>query len=93
MRIEEIKRRVAPVLSHFQIQKAALFGSVARGEDRADSDVDVLIEMPRPYGILRFLEVKNELEDALARKVDLVEYAMLKEGIRDRALHDAIEII
>lgn len=45
-----------------------------RGEETASSDVDLLIELPRPIGLLPFAGLKLELEDALHRKVDLVEY-------------------
>ncbi len=93
MDVEEIKKGAAPILRRFRIGKAAVFGSVARGTATPNSDVDLLVEMPRPYSLFDFLTMKGELEDVLGRKVDLIEYANLKPRIRDNALQSAVAII
>ena len=48
----------------------AIFGSYARGEQRMDSDVDVLVEFNAPIG-MRFIDLANDLETILQTKVDL----------------------
>ena len=50
-----------------------VFGSVARGEARADSDVDFIVEMEPGRGVLDLSELILDLEEALGRKVDVVE--------------------
>ena len=45
MTINEIKRKVLPVLRKYDLKKAGIFGSIARGELREDSDVDILVEI------------------------------------------------
>jgi len=55
----------------FPIRRLALFGSWARGEAREDSDVDVMVDVDPSIG-LGFIELAEELERALGRRVDLV---------------------
>jgi len=43
--IEEIKKKILPVFKKYDITRAGIFGSVVRGEARADSDVDILVEI------------------------------------------------
>lgn len=54
------------------------FGSVARGEDGPDSDVDLLVEMPNGMGVFAVARVQNELE----APVDLIPESGLKTGVR-----------
>jgi len=50
-----------------------VFGSVARGDDRPDSDVDLLVELgPGPMGLIEYIGFIHKLEDILGKKVDLV---------------------
>ena len=44
MNIEEIKKKVLPVVKRYEVQKAAIFGSFVRGEQREDSDIDILVK-------------------------------------------------
>ena len=64
----------------YPIQRLALFGSWARGEAREDSDVDVLVEVDPVIG-LRFVELGDELERALGRRVDLVSRCAIKPSL------------
>jgi len=57
------------------VQRAWLFGSYARGEEREDSDVDILVDFDQEnasVGLLQFCHIMNELSDRLGRPVDLV---------------------
>ena len=92
MILDDVRLKAVPILRGARVARAAVFGSVARGEEDA-GDIDILVEMPRPYGLFAFLSIKADLEEALQRKVDLVEYAVLKPSIRQRALQAAVEII
>ena len=64
----------------YPIQRLALFGSWARGEAREDSDVDVLVEVDPSIG-LRFVELGEDLERALGRRVDLVSRRAIKPSL------------
>ena len=69
-----------------------LFGSFARNEAKADSDVDLLVEFnpTRPIGIFAFLRLKEYLETLLGLRVDLVTPDALKRQLREGILSEAI---
>ena len=58
------------------------FGSVARGEERDDSDVDILVAFNGPATFDQYMDLKLLLEDALGRRVDLVTRRGLREALR-----------
>jgi len=67
-----------------------VFGSVARGEALADSDVDLLVEFDRPVGLVHFVSVKRRLADLLGAPVDLVTLKALRPAHRERVLGEAV---
>lgn len=69
-------------LDAFGVATLEVFGSVARGEARADSDVDVLVTFAGEPTFDRFMDLKLFLEDALGRRVDLVTRGALREALR-----------
>jgi predicted nucleotidyltransferase len=88
MTIPEIKNRIIPVLKEHGIKKAALFGSIVRGESTEVSDIDILVEMPETATLLELAELKIELEDILKKNVDVLTYDSLHHLLRDRILHE-----
>jgi hypothetical protein len=68
-----------------------VFGSVARGQDRPDSDVDLLADLPPGMGLLGLGRVQAELEDILGTRVDLVP-GTLKPEVRTRADRDLVAL-
>lgn len=81
------------IADYFKTQpvvKAWLFGSFARGEDREDSDVDLLVKLDRsmPFSLLAYSRMRRELEDALGRNVDLVEEGTLRPVAQSTASRD-----
>ena len=91
--IDEIKNKIVPILKKNSVTKAGIFGSYARGEQKKDSDVDLLVEISKPISLLDFSGLKIELEEALGKKVDLVEYEVIKPLIKKRILKEEIRII
>ena len=69
-----------------------VFGSVARGEDRPDSDVDLLVDLPPDMGLLGLGRVQAELETILGTKVDLVPASDLKPAVRARAERELVAL-
>lgn len=76
MRRDSVLRLLSTALpelrAEYLVRSLALFGSTARGEDRPDSDVDLLVEFEREPGFDRYLALKWKLEDVLGASVDLV---------------------
>jgi predicted nucleotidyltransferase len=69
-----------------------VFGSVARGEDDADSDIDILVDLEPDRSLLDLGGLLMDLQDLLGRRVDVATEKMLKARIRDRVLAEAVRI-
>ena len=79
-------------LRRFGVRHAAVFGSVARGEDLPASDVDVLVELDgdRPIGIFEYARLKLYLDDLLNGTADVANLRTLKPLLRRSILQDAV---
>jgi predicted nucleotidyltransferase len=79
-------------LRSFGVVHAAVFGSVARGEHRSDSDVDVLVELVPGHkvGTPEMLQIEGALVTALGRPVDLHSRGGLKSPRHDRILEEMV---
>ena len=69
-----------------------VFGSRARGEAQAGSDLDLLITLEPGRSLLDLVAVKQDLEDLLGCSVDVVTDASLSPHLRDRVLRDVVEL-
>ena len=75
------------------VSHAAVFGSVARGEARANSDIDVLVDLDRerPIGIFEYARLKLYIGELFGSSADVVNRRTLKPLLRDSILRDAID--
>jgi predicted nucleotidyltransferase len=94
---EDVLRRLRahePELRRLGVSGLSLFGSVARGEARPDSDVDLAAEFDRtrPFGLFRFVEVQERLRTLLGGKVDLVGEPIEKARFRERVNQDRLRV-
>jgi hypothetical protein len=79
------RARIVAILRAYGVLHASLFGSFARGEQRTDSDVDLLIDLPPGASLMDVSRLGLALEDALGRPVDLVtSFAALHPVIQER---------
>jgi uncharacterized protein len=85
-----IYTQLARLCEKYGIAELDVFGSVARGEDDAESDIDLLYVLKPGNDIgIEFFGFQEELEDLLGRKVDVVSKEGLHWVIRDQVLKDA----
>src|SRR5437870_4737169 len=70
------------------VSKVGLFGSMARGEGTAQSDIDLLVEFSTRKSLLAMVALERKISAALGRKVDLLTEAALSPYLRDRILRD-----
>jgi predicted nucleotidyltransferase len=75
--IKLLSENKAELERHFKVQKLALFGSYARGEQRADSDVDILVEVDPSIG-LEFVTLAERIEKLLGLPVEVVSRKAMK---------------
>jgi len=90
--IEEIKEKAIPVLEREGIVRSSVFGSVVRGEERKDSDIDMLIEAPEGFSLFDLVGLQYKLEDTLGKKVDLHTYRAIHPRLKDRILSEHVYI-
>jgi len=94
--VPDIKKTLREHLPDFRerygVESFSLFGSYVRGEQAPDSDVDLLVAFDDPPGLLRFIDLENELSDLLGRPVDLVVEDSLKPRIGERVKREVERI-
>lgn len=82
--------RLAELCRHWHVRKLSLFGSALRGELRADSDVDLLVEFePDRVPGLAFFQLEDELTKLFRRAVDLQTAGFLSSRFRDEVVAEA----
>ena len=92
MDINEVKQKVTPILKLYGVQHASVFGSVARGEDRSDSDVDFIVRLQRPVGFFKLSALEDSLEQKLQRPVDVVEEEGISRHMKPYITEDSVTI-
>lgn len=101
-RPREDKRMLAHVLAHADELRRALrglgatrvqvFGSVARGEESPDSDIDLAVDLPADVGMFDLLRMRRKAEDLLGRSVDLVPISGLKPAVAEALEREGIPL-
>ncbi len=88
--LETLRASKEALLQKYPIRRMVLFGSWARGEQGAQSDVDILVDVDPAIG-LGFVSLADELEGLLGRKVDLVSRRAIRQPLWDRIEPDLID--
>ena len=95
-RLEDVKTALAgheAELKERGVKTLAVFGSVARGEAEPGSDVDLLAEFERPFGLFKFVRVKEQLEMILGCSVDLVMRDAVFEELKNDIYGEAVYVL
>jgi uncharacterized protein len=91
-RVRRHRRDLVAVAAEHGVSNLRVFGSVARGEDSPDSDVDLLADFPPGLSLFGLSRLEAELEGILGAQVDLIPAADLKPGVRERVESDLIAL-
>lgn len=90
--ISSLVKRHQADLRQRGVKTLAVFGSAARGEMTAESDIDVLVEFNRQVGLFEFIRLKIFLENITGRAVDLVTPDAIRPAMRTEILNEAVYV-
>jgi len=88
--LREMREDILRIAAQHGARNVRIFGSVATGKARPDSDVDILVEMEPGRSLLDHVALWQDLEDLLGCRVDVVSEKALHWYIRDRVLKEAV---
>jgi len=88
--VEAHRDEIKAIVSRHHGHSIALFGSVARGDERPGSDIDFLVELSPEARPFEILAIGADLEDVLGVKVDVGTAASLRAHLRDDVLAEAL---
>lgn len=92
-KIKHVLRRNKPALKRqFKVKALGVFGSYARGEQKKNSDVDILVEFSRTPGLFDYVRTENHLSSILRKRVDLVMKGSLKPTIGKYIMREVIYV-
>jgi len=87
-----LKQKMAFLARTYQVESLGIFGSYARKEQNAQSDLDLLVTFTETPSLLRLIELENYLSDWLGIRVDLVMKDSLKPRVSDRVLTEVLPV-
>ncbi len=90
--MDELRRQKPFLAGHYGVDYIGVFGSFVHQNQRADSDLDILVTFHKIPGLLKFIEIEHYLSDLLGVKVDLVAKDGLKPGIGKRISDEVISV-
>lgn len=91
-RLQRRRQRVRDLLTARGYLNPAVFGSVARGEDRPDSDVDLLVDLPTGVGLIELNRLAIDLEEMIGAPVDLIPRDSLRPRVQADVTKDLVPL-
>lgn len=91
-RLRRHRRAVIDIAARRGARNVRVFGSVARGEDTAVSDIDLVVDLDEGVGLIGLEGLRRELAELLRAEVDIAPASTLKSGARSRILAEAITL-
>ncbi len=92
--ISEIKKKITPILKRNKVSRAGIFGSYARGEQKINSDIDILIEVKeKKFSLMDLIQIEMEIKEVLNKKIDLMTYRGMNPLLKKSILEDEVRII
>ena len=92
-KIKKIREILVEVLKKYGVRKAAIFGSVARGDDTEDSDIDIIVEFVDGKSLLDLVALKLELQKMLGKEIDIITYNSIHPLLKEKILSEQVVIL
>ena len=80
---------VLTICNRYHVKTLRVFGSVARGEMKAESDIDLLVTFSKPISLLKMVGLERELSATIGRKVDLLTTKSVSPYLRNRIVKES----
>lgn len=90
--IKNRREDIVKITKKYGAKNVRVFGSMSRGEEDMDSDLDIIVEMEQGSSLLDIIAIKQDIEELLGRKVDVVTEASISPYIRDEVLKEAVSL-
>ena len=90
--LKDKREKVLRIAASHGARNVQVFGSLARGEVRPDSDLDILVKLDPGRSLLDIIAIKQDLEDLLGCQVDVVTEAAISPYIREQVLKEAVNL-
>jgi len=91
--LKKVTGKVLPILKGAGVKKSSLFGSYVRGDYKEDSDIDILVELPKGNSLLDLVRLEKKLGKALGKKVDLLTYNSVHPLLREHINKNQLQIL
>lgn len=88
----KIRENLPALRERYPIESISLFGSYVRGEQHAESDLDILVEFSRTPGLFEFMNLEDDLAGLLSMKVDLVMRTALRQPVKRFIIDEAVPV-
>jgi len=85
---KQIKEHKQDLKNEYGVSAVGIFGSYVRGEQTDQSDVDILVDLEKPIGLIRLVQLNKNISQFLGVKVDLTTKKALKPHIGKRILQE-----
>lgn len=91
-RVRSHRDEIRAAAAKYGVANVRVFGSVARGEDTADSDVDLLVDLPSGASLFTVARLQRDLEAILDARVEIVPAGDLKPRVKENIEHDLVPV-
>jgi predicted nucleotidyltransferase len=90
--LAQYRQQIIELASKRRVQSISVFGSMARGDEGSDSDIDLLVEPKPGCSLLDLISLKHDIEDLTGRSVDVVSKKGLSPYLADQIIDEAIPL-
>lgn len=91
--LDQIKEKVIPILKAQGVKRSSLFGSYVRGEQRNDSDIDILVEFPEGKTLYDLVDLEDKIKDVLHKDVDVVTYNSVSPHVKKYIFANLVQLL
>lgn len=89
--MEKIKPEIVKLLKKHKVVRAGIFGSYARGDQKKNSDIDILIEFDG--SLLDLVKLEREIARKMKKKIDLLTYESISPYLKSKIMKEQIKVI